>query len=117
MTGKNLVSSNTRNAAHLMRIFTWVLLFIICTVVLSVLVVNFMGKETEKATIDFWISITSAFLVCALLLWTAKGLNQHRQWARYLGVLLSVISLIAFPVGTVLGLFILSYLYRGWHEQ
>jgi len=117
MESTNRFGSHTKNAAHLLEILSWVLLFIIITVVASVLVVNFMGEETEKSTIDFWLTIGAVFSLCMLLIFTAKALKKHKHWARYLGTFLAIGSLIAFPVGTVLGLFILNCLHKGWHEH
>lgn len=117
MASNNGLGSNTKSAAHLLEILAWVLLFIVGTVIASVLVVNFMGKETEKATMDFWLSIGGVTFICFALIATAKALKKHLHWARYLGVFLAISALIAFPVGTVLGLFILSYLHKGWHED
>lgn len=106
-----------QNAAHLLTILSWVLLFIIGTVVMSVFVVSFMGEEAEKSTPAFWGYIAAVFMLCAILIWTSKALMKHRQWAKYAGCILGAAALIAFPVGTVLGLFILGYIHKGWHER
>ncbi len=117
MASENRFGSNTKNAAHLLEILAWVLLFIIFTVVLSVLVVNFMGEEAEKSSFDFWFSVGGIFFLCMVLIYTASALKKHQHWARYLAAFLATIALIGFPVGTVLGLFILSCLHKGWKER
>ncbi len=117
MAPSNRFGSNTKNAAHLLEIFSWVLLFIIFTMVASVLVVSFMGEEPEKSSMDFWLLIGGIFALCMLLIYTARALREHKHWARYIGVILAIGALIAFPVGTVLGLFILNSLHKGWHER
>jgi len=110
------MKSNTQNAGHLLAIFSWVLIFIIVTVFASVLVVDVMGNEFEKPNSDFWPIMTISIVAVIILLITARGLKFHRQWARYLGIFLAIISLAAFPVGTVLGLFAISYILKGWNE-
>ena len=111
------IKTNTQNAGHLLAIFSWVLIFIVVTILLSVLVVDMLSVELEHPDTYFWpiICIFGGFI--AALLVTARGLKFHQQWARYLGGFLAVLTLAAFPVGTVLGLFILSNLVKGWHES
>ncbi|MEE9331280.1 MAG: hypothetical protein V3U89_03515 [Methylophilaceae bacterium] len=116
MKETNAVSSNTQNAARLLAILGWLLFFIIGTVIASVLVVSYMGQEAERSTPLFWFTIIAIVCLGLILLMTANSLKRHRHWARYVGGFLAVVSLIAFPVGTVMGLFILSYLHKGWNE-
>lgn len=110
------IKTNTQNAGHLLAIFSWVLIFIVGTVLLSVVVVDVLGVELENPDSYFWPTISVCIGFIVILLATAKGLQLHQQWARYLGLVLAVITLAAFPVGTVLGLFILSNLVKGWKE-
>jgi hypothetical protein len=111
------IKSDTQTAGHLLAIFSWVLIFIIVTIFISVLMVNLMSEEIEKPNSDFW-PIMSLFVGYVLvLLAAARGLKFHQQWARYIGGLSAVLSLAAFPVGTVLGLFVLSYIKKGWNEH
>jgi hypothetical protein len=117
MKDTNVVSSNTQNAARLLAILGWLVIFIISTVIASVLVVSYMGQEAERSTPLFWLTIMAIACLGFIILITANSLKRHRNWARYLGGFLAVSSLIAFPVGTVMGLFILSYLHKGWDER
>lgn len=109
--------SNSQNAAHLLAILGWLVIFIGTVIVGSVMVVNHMAKESEHVNPGFWPTITFAFCIGIAFLVTAKNLKSHHRWARYVASFLSIVSLAAFPVGTVMGLFILSYLHKGWHEK
>ncbi|HIE91118.1 MAG: hypothetical protein ABGW96_01015 [Methylophilaceae bacterium] len=113
---KSKVKTNTQNAGHLLAIFSWVIIFIIGTVLLSVLVVDMLGVELEHPDSYFWPTMAVCIGFVIALLVTARGLRFHKQWARHLGFVLAVIVLAAFPVGTVLGLFILSNIIKGWKE-
>ncbi|MFW5431883.1 MAG: hypothetical protein ACKE5Q_03775, partial [Methylophilaceae bacterium] len=113
----NNISSDTKNAAHLLAILAWLLLFIISTIVASVLVVNYMGQEPEQSTPLFWATICAIFILSFIILITASGLKKHRQWSRYVGGFLAIAALFAFPVGTVMGLFILNNIHKGWDEH
>ncbi len=117
MNDNTAIKSNTQNAGHLLSIFCWVLIFIIFTIFASILAVDVMSDEIEKPGSDFWPIMMGFVGYVVLILLATRGLRLHQQWARYLAAVLAVVALIAFPVGTVLGLFVLSYLKKGWHEQ
>lgn len=116
-TTSTALKSNSYNAGHLLTIWAWLLLFVVGTIIMSVLVVNFMGDEPEKSTPLFWSIISAILLLSLIVLVTANGLKNHQQWARYVGIFLAVMALIAFPVGTVMGLFIISYIQKGWDDR
>jgi len=117
MTDSKKLNSNTQNAAHLMMILGLLVIFIIATICISVMMVNFMGDEVERPDSFFWPIIAALFAFGIVLLIIANRLKSHHHWARYAASVIGTISLIAFPVGTVMGLFILSYLYKGWDES
>lgn len=117
MTDSTTIKSNSQNAAHLLAVLGWLILFIMGVIIASVVVVNMMAEEVERASFWFWVILNTCVSIGFALLITAHYLKQHRKWARYLGSLLGFLALFAFPVGTVLGLFILSYLNKGWNES
>jgi hypothetical protein len=41
------------------------------------------------------------------------GLLRMKEWSRWLGVILGIFSLFAFPIGTVIGILIIWYLLKG----
>lgn len=51
----------------------------------------------------------------------AVGVRRHAKWARFLGVIIGVLMLPLFPVGTILGLFVLAGLLdadaRAWFSD
>ena len=58
------------------------------------------------------IVLAVAFVVFGILdLLVASGIAKGRAWARYVGIVLGLIYLIAFPIGTVLGVIILMGLF------
>jgi glucan phosphoethanolaminetransferase (alkaline phosphatase superfamily) len=111
------INTNSQNAARLIKVLGWLVLFIIGTMAGSVLVVKFMAEEFERANPTFWPVVIACLILGFILLFVAKALAQHKQWARYAGMFFAAWALILFPVGTVLGLFILSYIYKGWDEK
>lgn len=61
-----------------------------------------------------------AFVAClagGLLLLVAKGIGKRRAWARSTGIVLALATLLAFPIGTILGIFLLLQLVIRWHPD
>jgi uncharacterized membrane protein (DUF2068 family) len=55
-------------------------------------------------------AISLAFAVLAYV--TANGLDAGKRWAKWLGIGLAVLSLLNFPIGTIIGIAALVYLNR-----
>ena len=43
---------------------------------------------------------------------TGKGIENQRPWAKWVGIILGILELLNFPIGTVIGIAILVYLNR-----
>jgi hypothetical protein len=67
--------------------------------------------RVDGRTIDLEGLATNAFFT-ALAWATARGLENQRAWAKWLGYALGTIELVYFPVGTVVGIAIWVYLVR-----
>lgn len=70
------------------------------------------GSDVERA------GLTSlGWLAGGLLLLVARGIRKRRAWARNTGVVLALGALVAFPIGTILGIFLLLQLVIRWHPD
>jgi hypothetical protein len=59
------------------------------------------------------IALTTILLVLSIpSLVAAYGLLMLRPWARILAIILAVLSLLRFPIGTVFGVYVLVILFR-----
>ena len=70
------------------------------------------GQPTQ----DFVGELAIAFMSVALCFVVGAGVYEYRPWARILGVIISLLSLVHSALG-IIGLLALSYLVRGWREQ
>jgi phosphotransferase system glucose/maltose/N-acetylglucosamine-specific IIC component len=53
------------------------------------------------------------YLALAGLSWiTGRGIDDQKPWARTVGIVLGLLELLNFPIGTVIGVVILIYLNR-----
>lgn len=44
------------------------------------------------------------------------AIKAHKDWGRVAGIVLGIIQLIGFPIGTILGIYILWCLLKGWDK-
>ncbi|BDP40403.1 hypothetical protein DAETH_03720 [Deinococcus aetherius] len=61
----------------------------------------------EAVTSVLWVAfaLTAAFVL--LLYFTRRAVLEGRSWGRIVSIVLGVLSLLSFPLGTVLGIFML----------
>jgi len=59
--------------------------------------------------------VISAFVLLTHLpaLIVGFGLLKYRSWARILGIIISILFLLAFPIGTIVGIYGLWVLFQG----
>ena len=53
-----------------------------------------------------------AFVLAIFYIITGWGLWTLKSWARIVAIILAVISLLSFPIGTIIGIVILWYLFK-----
>ena len=57
-------------------------------------------------------------LILAILLhFTSKGLLKQKKWARITTIILGILMLFGFPVGTIVGVLLIYGTTKGWPEQ
>jgi uncharacterized membrane protein (DUF2068 family) len=117
MTGAT--SANTDRPDGVVLVAIW---FIINTVMallgalaIAIFAIPAVTRETvgddryfAVAAVSFALVVVAVFGVLDLV--TAVGLLRLRDWARWLAIVLAAMGLLAFPVGTIVGGFIIWYL-------
>ncbi|WDP90451.1 MAG: hypothetical protein HUN04_12400 [Desulfobacter sp.] len=46
----------------------------------------------------------------------SSAIAAHKNWGRYAGIVFGVLSLLTFPIGTIIGVYVLWHLIRRWQE-
>jgi len=46
-----------------------------------------------------------------------KAVIRHKAWARVVGIVYGVIALVGFPIGTLVGVYVIWQLVFGWKEN
>jgi hypothetical protein len=94
------------------------LLFLAGTLIMAVptfiLGILALAEEADVVIPMFAVGLIAIVLMslCLLYLAVGYGLWTMRQWGRVAAIALAILSLLAFPIGTVLGAIVLWYLLR-----
>lgn len=104
--------SNTHRAGRLMRLQGWIVL--VLTLLTSVFVGIPIIVERIHIAVGFFVSIVVWLVFSWALLKVGAALKQHRR--RTLSAVLALLSILMFPIGTVIGGAALVYTVRGWNE-
>jgi len=92
------------------------LLFVAC--ILVAIPISGVFADIGDPIGEFWavFSLTCGviFILISgiLMVFAGWGLLRLKQWARWLGIVLGIFSLFAFPIGTVIGALIIWYLLK-----
>ena len=101
-------------AGRMIRLFAWIILVAEVGIILALAipVIAGRGQFTIKLILLILFSVGSA--VFQLIL--GQAIKEHRQWGRTVGIIFGVLWLFGFPIGTLLGGYILWCLIKGWDE-
>ena len=99
-------------AARVMRLVGWVSLVLGAAAVVAVFFPSF---EAHKAlTGVFWVIALLMVGLPALMIVIAQGRFAQKPWARTAGIVYVVFALFGFPIGTIIGIYVLWQLRKGW---
>lgn len=87
----------------------------------TLMAIPFSGvmEQLGDPVAEFWVAFTTTcFVILGLIFAVALvlagwGLLRMKQWARWLAFVLAIISLVFFPIGTIIGALIIWYLLKG----
>ena len=54
--------------------------------------------------------------ISVLQLKVGTAIKEHKNWGRTVGIVLGIIHLFGFPIGTLIGVYILWCLIKGWEQ-
>lgn len=106
-------------AGRVIRLFAWLSLVAVVGVVIAILIpIMAGGVQIESASIVgpfFVLLLVSLFTYFQFSLGAA--IKEHKEWGRKVGIVYSVLQLFGFPIGTIVGGYILYCLIKGWEEK
>ncbi|MBI3564569.1 MAG: hypothetical protein HY079_05160 [Elusimicrobia bacterium] len=101
-------------AGRLFRLIAWLQLIaflgILAAIAIPVFATGRMPPASSLLALLFFIFPAVYFKV-------GTAIKEHRDWGRTVGIIMGLVSLFGFPIGTLLGAYILWCLIKGWDEQ
>ena len=97
--------------ARVHRVISW-----LCLVFLAAIAYLLFAPPANinRAAFAYSLLIALAFLAHHV---TARGALEAKPWARIASIVLAVLMLVAFPIGTIVGIYLLVNTLRPWGPQ
>jgi membrane protein YdbS with pleckstrin-like domain len=103
-------------AGRVIRLMAWIsgisVLAIAAAVIIPLIVKPQPAGVGPIAVVVIVLALIVLFVFFQLALGTA--IKQHKEWGRNVGIAYGVLLLFGFPIGTIVGAYILYCLIKGW---
>src|SRR5580765_3592940 len=107
-------------AGRIIRFLAWLQMIAVVGIAAAIIIPVVTGGKGVTSPAQFFLI---AILILVVSLGIAKflfvlgtALKEHKEWARKAGIVLGIIQLFGFPLGTILGAYILWALTKGWNR-
>jgi len=109
--------TNLQKAGRLIRLLGWLSLIAVIGIVAAIAIPQVAaGKGVENIIIIILLSLL-LLAIPIIHLYVGSSIKQNKTWAKIIGVIIGILNLLNFPIGTFIGIFILLYLHKGWNES
>ncbi|MEK6550692.1 MAG: hypothetical protein AAB329_07630 [Pseudomonadota bacterium] len=99
-------------AGRLFQLLAWIQLLAFVLIAASIAIPHISEYRSVEPR-AFFALIFLIFPVFYFLL--GRAIKQHKEWGRVAGIVLGILMLAGFPIGTILGAYILWCLGKGWN--
>lgn len=111
----------SNKAAKMIIVIGWILTVFTSISTLGMLGGAFLpsGASTDGLQVGQAILLIIGVIVVSLSVGhivVGKNLRKKKSWARITSILIGIYLAFSFPLGTVFGVLILFYIYKGWSE-
>lgn len=114
---KNMQNSfiQYKKAAKLIQILAGIETLLIL-VLFSIVIINQYNESHQLPQPGSLVGLL-IFLYPIFQVITARAVMEHKKWGQVVAIIMAVLLLCAFPIGTILGIYILVCLTKGWNLQ
>ena len=105
-------------AGRLFRLLGWLSL-IFGAIAIAVPILTSPSEISQVPIVSLIPLLSLALIVVVMSILQLKvgtAIKEHKDWGRTVGIILGCIQLIGFPIGTIIGAYILWCLIKGWNE-
>src|SRR4051794_10976359 len=104
-------------AGRVIRLFAWITLTMMSIASIGILlsVIGAHDKAPSELPVVLFI-IVLLLSVQIFSLFVGKAIKEHKDWGRTAGIVYGILYLIGFPIGTIIGAYLLWCLIKGWDQ-
>jgi MFS family permease len=103
-----------QKAGRVIRLMAWLAVVATVGIGAAVLLPALSARGALPLELLIMLAFIAAFAVG--LFFVAGAVMRHKTWGRVAGIVYGLLSLAGFPIGTIIGLYILRHLVLGWNE-
>jgi hypothetical protein len=105
-------------AGRLIRFLAWLQLVALIGIATAIIVPIVTSGKGMIAQVSLFEALAIALVLGIAKLFFVLGtaVKEHKEWARKVGIGLGILLLFGFPIGTIVGAYILWALIKGWQE-
>jgi hypothetical protein len=101
-------------AGRVFRLFAWIQIVAVAGILAAVIIPMFAQQKAPPAAS---LLVLLVLLLPLLYFKVGRAIKEHKDWGRTAGILLGILMLFGFPIGTLIGAYILWCLIKGWDQQ
>jgi hypothetical protein len=102
-------------AGRLLRVTGWAVLAASLGIAAAVVLPGLVRGDSFEAETALSAGLGVGWAVACLLV--ASFVADRKPWAFYCGLMLALVALTSYPLGTAIGVVLLVYLVRGWSDR
>ena len=105
-------------AGRVIRLMAWISGISVLAIAAAVIIPLVAKPQPAEAGPIAVVVIVLALIVLFVFFQLALGtaIKQHKEWGRNVGIAYGVLLLFGFPIGTIVGAYILYCLIKGWDQ-
>ena len=107
-----------KRAGTVLRVMAWISIAALVVIVPAALIPAMAGKPMQPKVLLLFLLL---MMIPGLFIWfqfvLANAIQAHKEWGRVVGIIYGALDLLGFPIGTIIGGYILWCLIKGWDEE
>lgn len=106
-------------AGRAIILFGSIILIATIGIVAAVIIPVFLGGKGLQDPSAVKALLISLLLFCIAIFHfvLGKAIKEHKEWGRVVGTVLGFLQLFGFPIGTIIGAYVLWCLIKGWDDK
>lgn len=102
-----------QKAGRLIRLLAWLQVISVIGIIVAIAIPMIAKQEMPSPQILILLLLA---VFPALYFVVGSAIKEHKKGGRIAGIVLGVVMLFGFPIGTLIGAYILWCLIKGWEE-